>query len=373
MGIKVVFQPEGKTARVAAGSKVRDVATELGVVINSPCGGEGKCGKCVVRVVRGAGRASKLDRQHIPEEQLKLGYRLACQMKLLGECVVSVPLASRLLGHKVLVSGFKPESDLEPSVRKQYAELDVPTVEDSVADVDRLERHLQQTGSSVRVHPDLLPGLATAIRHSGFKLTAVVRGEELVGVETGDTTGSIHGIAFDIGTTTVVGTLFDLKNGEVLGVASRLNEQAAFGEDVMSRINYCITNQQGTRELQQQIIGVLNEIVGELCAQSGVNHEQVYEITAVGNTTMHHLLLGINPLGLSASPYVAVWSDALDTKARGLGLRVNEHAYVHTLPNIAGFVGADTVGVLLTSGLMEGDTPKLAIDIFPRRRVCCCC
>jgi uncharacterized 2Fe-2S/4Fe-4S cluster protein (DUF4445 family) len=284
-------------------------------------------------------------------------------MTVQQDCTVTVPLGSRFFGQKVLISGIQHETAFQPSVHKRYVELPVPTVEDNIADMDRLRRHLQREGVDLSAQADVLAELPTRLRQTDFRLTLVLHGDRLIGIEKGDTTRSIRGIAFDIGTTTVVGTLFDLRTGDVLGVASRMNEQAAFGEDVMSRINYCITNEEGTRELQKTIVGVLNEIITELCGRDGVSYEHIYEIAAVGNTTMHHLLLGIHPIGLSVSPYVPACTRALETRAQDLGLTANNHAYVHTLPNIAGFVGSDTVGVLLASGLMDSETPKLAIDI----------
>lgn len=364
MGIQVVFQPEGKRTKVQPGANLRDVAAELGMVIHSPCGGKGTCGKCLVHLVRGASPPNRVERQHISQKNLDRGYRLACQMTVQQDCTVTIPLGSRFFGQKILISGMQHDTPVHPDVRKAFVRVPEPTVEDNIADMDRLSRQARHLGvEDLSADADVMAQLPATLRQNDSGLTLVIHGNRLLGVERGDTAGELHGMAFDVGTTTVVGTLLDLNTGNVLGVASRMNEQAAFGEDVMSRINYCITNEGGRQELKNTVIRVLNEITTEVCDRDGISLERIYEIAVVGNTTMHHLLLGIDPVGLSASPYVPACSQALETPARDLGLFANPQAYVHTLPNIAGFVGSDTVAVLLACGLMDSDTPKLAIDI----------
>jgi len=360
-GVRIVVKPEGKRITVPSGVGFREALAGAGIPINTPCGGLGKCGKCLVQVIEGEFPVTDADRRYISPERLSQGYRLACQMKVTSDCVVFVPEETRIRAKRILSYGVEREVELDPQVRKIFLKLDGPTVEDNVSHSERIRRELGM--EDLRFDHRALRDLHPILSENNFSATYVLDGETVISVEGGDTSGAILGMAFDIGTTTVVGKLFDLRTGEGLSYASAMNPQATFGEDVVSRINYAITDPNGLSRLQSKVVEVINMIISEACSQAGVTADQVYEVVAVGNTTMNHLLLGINPASLASSPYVPVVTDPIRVRASELGIRINRSGMLYTLPNIAGFVGSDTIGVILATGLMESGKIRLAIDI----------
>ncbi len=360
---RVTFQPEGRSVSVLSGTKLLDAAARAGIFINAPCGGEGTCGKCRVEIEGFASAPTEAERRHLNKQQIEDGLRLACQLTVDRDMVVSVPEATRFSEQVVLAEGKGREFALRPNVRKRFVQLDPPSVEDLRSDASRLTEALAEETDEPRIGLGLVRQLPSFLRQEAFKVTAVLLGDEVVCLEKGDTADSLWGVAFDVGTTTVVGTLVNLATGERDAVASRTNPQVGFGEDVVSRISYGTAHHDGLDELHRCITGCLNDIVVELTESAGVSLDRVYEATAVGNTTMAHLLLGIDPSHIARAPYVSAFGGALDVVAASVGLEINHNANLHVLPNIAGFVGSDTVGVILASGMMHGEEVRLAIDI----------
>jgi uncharacterized 2Fe-2S/4Fe-4S cluster protein (DUF4445 family) len=205
--------------------------------------------------------------------------------------------------------------------------------------------------------------LPRLLRAENFQITVVLDGGDIIALEQGDTTGRIYGVALDIGTTTIVGALTDLSSGEKKSVASRTNPQVHFGDDVVGRIQYVEEHEDGLDRLHRRLIGCLNEIFLELTDKADIELSEIYEVTAVGNSTMTHLLLGIPPDPIAHAPYVPVIREGIDMKARELKLDVHPSANLHVLPNISGYVGSDTVAVALAARLMHSDDVLLAIDI----------
>ncbi len=359
--VKIIIKPEGKAVSTPSGSSFQEAIAGGGITINTPCGGLGKCGKCLVQVVEGDFPATDVEKRFISDEKLSEGYRLACQMKVTSDCTVFVPEETRVRAKRILSYGVEREVKLNPQTRKVFLRLEEPTVEDNVAHCERIRRDLGV--AKLSFEHEVLQHLHSILLDNSFSATFALDGDIVTSVEAGDTSGSLLGVAFDIGTTTVVGKLFDLRTGENLSYASAMNPQTTFGEDVVSRINHTITNPEGLSRLQSEVVKVINMIISEACSQAGVKTDQVYEVVAVGNTTMNHLLLGINPASLASSPYVPVVTDPVKVKASELGIRINRCGKLYVLPNIAGFVGSDTVAVILSTGLMESRKNRLAIDI----------
>jgi len=359
--VRVTFEPEGRSVFVMPGTLLVEAAGRAGIVLDTPCGGRGTCGRCRVQISLNPPDPSETDRKHLSEDEIERGVRLACQARVVEEMRVNVPVAARFFEQKILTGGHGGKVELHPSVSKAYLQVPAPSLEDQRADADRLRAAIEQDG----IEPDLdvLRSLPTLLRKSDFGVTAVIAEGRLFAVEPGDTTGRNFGIAFDIGTTTVVGFLMDLVAGRELAVAARTNPQIPFGDDVVNRIQYAAENTDGLGELRQSIVDCLNDIIAECCRAAGVSQEQLYEATVVGNTTMNHIFLGINPEYVAQAPYVAALRRPVNTRARDLGLAIHAHGLVHTLPNIAGFVGADTVGVILSANLHEAEEISLAIDI----------
>jgi uncharacterized 2Fe-2S/4Fe-4S cluster protein (DUF4445 family) len=280
---------------------------------------------------------------------------------------VSVPQETRFFEQVVLTEGEAAEYSLLPSVSKRFVSVPAPSVEDQRSDADRLKAAVAQAEGTreeaLHIKLPVMRSLPALMRDGTRGVTVVRRGELIQSVEPGDTTRRIWGMAFDVGTTTLVGTLLDLHDGSARAVAARTNPQVAFGDDVVSRIRYVQTEREGLERLRKRLLTCLNEMVLELCGAASIEPEHVYEATIVGNTTMSHILLGVDPSPVAQAPYVAVVREAVDLEAQDAGLDINPHANVHVLPNMAGFVGSDTVAMVLAGGLRRHDKVQLAIDI----------
>ncbi len=375
--VKVTFEPEGKAAHVLPGSLIIEAAARAGIIVETPCGGRGTCGKCRVVVEDGCSDVNETERGRLSADELAEGLRLACQAKVVADTTVTVPEASRFFEQRILATGEGGTSRLCPAVSKRVLELSEATLEDSRADSDRLLSELGDERLAIDI--GAARQLPAALRAAAGRVTAVLHGRELIAVEPGDTTGRCFGFAADVGTTTVVGSLLDLATGHEVGVASRTNPQVAHGDDVVARIHHAGTAK-GLAELQAKIIECLNDILGELEADTGVPLEAIYHAVVVGNTTMNHLFLGIDPTPMAQIPYPAMLRQSTVFPAADLGLAIHPRGRVATLPNIAGFVGGDAVGVVLATRLLEGDEPALAVDIGTngervlgtRERLVCC-
>jgi len=348
---------------VLAGSALLEAASRAEIVLESPCGGNGTCGKCRVIVAREAPEPASAEKDAFTAEELAAGWRLACQCAVNRPLTVVIPDVSRFYEQKILMEGVHRDVELEPNIRKTFAKLPPPTVADQRADLDRLSDALHSDGRRLRPNLDLARRIPDKLRRNNFEVTLVTEAGELIAVESGDSTDRNFGVAIDMGTTTVVGMLVDLNTGKQLAIAARGNPQTVYGDDVIARIQRCLEDETATSALHQQAVGCVNEIIKELCKQAGVSHKYIYEICAAGNTTMTHLLLNVPPVSLAFAPYVAAIRQSFSVKAEPMGFTVNHHARLYTLPNIAGFVGGDTVGVILASGVHEAKELSLAVDI----------
>ena len=358
---RVTFQPSGRNVYVLDGTKILEAAARAGMAINTPCGGQGTCGKCRVQVTAGACNPCDHDRKIFSDKELKEGWRLACQTAVCGETTVSVPASSIFAGkHQIVASGGLAETrDVVPTVRKVYVELTEPTLQDCEADLLRLEQEVGTFG----VDLSLLREISYKLRHNDFKGTAVLTDHKLIDFESGDTSGESWGVAFDIGTTTVVGVLLDLATGEEVAVASRMNPQVSYGDDVLSRIKHAGGCGDCLAELHEGLVGELVEMLDELCAEAGVKRERIYEAVFAGNTTMEHLLAGVDPTQLGEVPFAPVYGRGLIVPATELDLPIHPRGNCCIFPVIGGFVGGDTVAGLLATQLPAAKGPALMIDI----------
>lgn len=357
--VQVTFTPSGPTIHVDVGTVALSAAQMADESIDAVCGGKGRCGKCKVRIFGAVSDVTQEEKRFFTEEELEDGWRMACRTKILGDVTIDIPRPASE-GHRILSEGFSSHMTLDSAISKVYVEMSKPTVEDQTAD---LERIINALGFGDVHSLDVLQTISDNIRSQDFKVTSVLRGKELIGIEPGDTRRKSYGVAFDIGTTTVVGFLMDLETGQELAVASQMNPQAAYGADVVSRINYSMENSEGLKHLQDAIIGALNKIIDELVQKTGTSRTNIYEITVVGNTCMQHLFLGLDPRNLALAPYVSVIQDEVVIRAKDLGLKIAPGGYVVVLPSIAGFVGGDTIGVLLATSIDESSSIKLVVDI----------
>jgi len=358
---RITFQPQGRTVYVLPGTKVLEAAGRAGLAIETPCGGSGTCGKCRVQMTSGACEACPAARKFLSESQLAEGWRLACQAEVCCDCVVHVPDTS-LFGaqHQILAERQQGAAgEVLPAVRKVYVELAEPTLQDNRADLARLAEKLGPVKSDLA----MLRRLPMLLRKSGFRGTAVVTDHHLIDFERGDTTAKCYGAAFDIGTTTVVGSLLDLRDGQELALVSQINPQVSYGDDVLSRIQRTAEDQGALELLRKEISSAVAEMVKELCAQGGVKCRNIYEIAFAGNTTMEHILCGIDVQQLGHVPFVPAHERGLIVPARQLGVPINPRAEAYVFPVIGGFVGGDTVAGMTATKLDELDGPVLMVDI----------
>ena len=358
------FQPVGRRGQCQNTESLLDCAHQLGIGISAICGGKGNCYSCKVRVLSGTvsePTSSELE-VFLPQE-LADGWRLACQTYPTSDCKLDVPLESMTAPQRTQVEGMEVTVHPEPATQAYHLELTIPSLSSPQADADRLLETLNQQHQLQcnQVDMSVLHTLSTQLRSWNWQCQAVVRNDEVVAI--GPWPSRQLGLAIDLGTTKIAGYLVDLTNGRTLAAEGIMNPQIGLGEDIITRIAIAIESPHEGVQLQRLVVEALNELAINLCAKIRANAEEIVEAVVVGNTAMHHLFLGL-PIGqLAVSPFVPAVSQALDVKARDLGLHIAPGAYVHLLPNIAGFIGADHVSVLLATEAWQAEGVVVVLDI----------
>lgn len=358
----VTFEPGGQSVEVRRGATVLAAALRAHLPMNSPCGGQGRCGTCMVRATGALEEPTAAERGILSEEQLAEGWRLACQTRLAGDARVEVPEAALVIEHSVMVEGVEREIVVEPNIRKTALRLPAASLDDPRSDLDRV---LDALGHKVKRprNAAVLRELPGALRAADWQVTAVTAGDALLSVEAGDTAEQSYGVAVDIGTTTVAAYLCHLPTGEVPAVASDLNSQAQYGADVVSRIKMAVMDEGGIERLAAAAKEVINGVIERVVDEAGISRTAIYEIAVVGNTTMCHLFLGIPPVGLAGMPFSPTVRTAQTVRAADLGISVHPEGLVYVTPCIGGFVGADTVAVILANELDRCTGLQVAVDI----------
>jgi len=335
--IPVKFLPQGKNIFVLKGTKILEAAARTGIVLNTPCGGKGTCGKCKVRVLYGACEPDETERAVFNTQEIKEGFRLACHSSIRESATVEVPNSSLFAPYyKILTeSNNTLEQITDPPIYKRYVELPTPSLEDATSDIDRLQKVVGLFDMDIR----LLQKIPLRLRELDFRGTAVFANHKLIDFEQGNTESECFAITFDIGTTTLVGVLIELCTGRELANTSRINPQTSFGDDVLSRILHASQCPQCLDQMHREIITAINNMIQELVKQVGIEQEQIYEITFAGNTTMQQLLCGVNPEPFGEIPFVPAAGGNLLLQASDLGLNIHHRGRVYVFPVIGGFVG----------------------------------
>ena len=374
----VVFTPSGKRGRFPLGTSVLGAARELGVDIDSVCGGRGICGRCMCLVAEGEfakfgirSNAAHLSPISEPEErfsrreELQPGFRLTCHATLKDDVVIDVPAGSQI-HHQVIRKDYESHDiTVNPVIHLHYVQVAKPRLEEPRGDLERLFDALKVEWQLEDLHcePHVLPGLQSCLREGGWYVTVAVReSREVVGIWPGFK-DRLLGVAADVGSTTVAAHLCDLATGEVIGSAGVMNPQIRFGEDLMSRVSYVMLNPGGDAEMTRVVREALNALIEDLTTAADATPEDVFELTFVGNPIMHHLLLGISPVQLGTSPFSLATDSALNLPASALDLSVAAGARAYILPCIAGHVGADTAAMLLAEAPWEADAMTLLVDV----------
>lgn len=365
--VTITFAPDRQQVSVPAGTTLLRAAQQAGRDIVATCGARGRCRSCRVKVVSGTVPPAGLaDRIQLGEDEVRERYRLACQTAAAEDLTVLIAPALEEAAFQILAGAGDLRTvtgcALDSGVRKIFVRPQPPSQEDHQS--SDLEELLREVGEPVTEVPlQVLRTVPSLLRSASDGLTVTLFDHGLLALEAGDTRARAFGMAFDIGTTTVVGYLVDLSGGEVLETASSLNPQSAFGGDLMSRIAFAQESPSNVRQLHARILQLLNGQIEEVCAKAGVPRDQIYKVVAVGNTAMHHLFLGIDPTFVGQAPYAPSVRRSLRVTARELGLRVHPNAPVFLLPLVAGFVGADTVGMVLATRIYESRETRIAVDI----------
>jgi uncharacterized 2Fe-2S/4Fe-4S cluster protein (DUF4445 family) len=364
----VVFLPDGVTHHARPGESVLDVARRAGLFVETDCGGEGTCGKCALRVLGTPPTPTSADERHLTPPQLDDGWRLSCQLRPAedGAWPLAVQVVHQLQSVKAGADHLSGPLPLKPRVRRVALHVPAGSLDEQRSDAARLTAALAARQVRAIVSLDALRSLPTALREQDGLVTATIAGGHVVGVAPGDLSRSCYGIAFDVGTTTVVGTLIDLTTGRERATTAMLNPQVTYGADVISRINRSAADAEGVERLHGAARQAVLSIAQRLVFDAGVDITDVWELTFVGNTCMTHLLLGLDPRHLAPSPFIPVVTEPVSLAAGQLwsdtgGLRREALCYV--LPGVASFVGADAVAVALATDLAGRDRLTLAIDI----------
>lgn len=363
--MQLTILPENQVVEVVPRLALMDAIAEAEIALTAPCAGEGTCGKCRVNVRANTGveKPTTLELELLTTDQLRDGLRLACQAQICADTTVEIPPTSRASEMRILLGGASRKVALEPGTVKRFVRLPSQKLEGAISEIDLLIKTLDLR-ADLRADYGILQELSLILQKTNRELTVVACDDRVIALEPGDTANGVYGLALDVGTTTGVGILIDLATGKDLAVASAVNRQTQYGHDVIARIKFSSENQDELAKLSEAARDTVNQILMEVTESAQISADQIYEIAIVGNTTMSHLLLGISPQSLGRLPYVPVFSTDLNIPAAELGFKINPKANVHILPNIAGFVGGDTVGAILAGGLDEPDGRiRMLVDI----------
>lgn len=333
--------------------------------VQSICNGKGTCGKCKVRMTGGyVSQPSERDLAHLNEQELNAGVRLACTVIPQAGMVIELDFVESQDRKETALMGIKT-TNLDPGVKKVFIQSNKPSLSDERGDWDRVADTLKTVTGKDYVNADLtiLGKVPSVLRANKFALTATLSQDTILDLEAGDTTKRLYGAAVDIGTTSVAVALVDLLQGTVLKVVSTENQQTAYGADVISRIAFANEGRESALTLQRAVRRTLNQLLEELAIKTDVSKNEIFKMTIVGNTTMHHLLLGLEVSHLAVSPFVSVCNRPLEFSALELGLEINPQARISLLPNIGSFVGGDTVGAIVGAPEVLGPGNHLLIDL----------
>ncbi len=374
----VVFMPSGRRGRFAIGTPLLQAARSLGVDIDSVCGGRGICGRCQIDLAEGEfaklGVTSKvehlsgfgaIEKRYAEKRGLAPGRRLSCSTLLYGDAVIDVPSESQVHKQVVRKRAEMRAIELDPVVRLHYVEVAEPDMHDPAGDLQRMEKALREQWGLKNLDTDLrvIQGLQKALRLGEWKVTvAIHHGKQITAVWPGFH-DKIYGLAVDIGSTTIAGHLCDLASGEVVASAGLMNPQIRFGEDLMSRVSYVMMNPGGDVEMTKAVREAVDTLVGSVCREAGVGPRDILEVTFVGNPIMHHLLLGIDPTELGGAPFALASDGAITLWASEIDLHIHPNARIFVLPCIAGHVGADTAGVILSEAPHHSEEMTLIVDV----------
>ena len=382
--VKVTFTSHNKEIYCNKGDKLLDVARDAEIFIDAPCNGNVSCGKCKVRLIKGKVDTEKT--HHIRDEEWNQGYILACNTKVIEDIDIEVPskLSSPMYGMKIEGSDKKKDKEVfdrakkiieennfefKTNIVKTYIEIEEPTLDDNISDIDRIERHVRNNlgYDEIDFTIELLRKVPTVIREDNFKVTITYIKKKnkitILNIESGNTENKLYGVAIDIGTTSVVVCLVDLYTKEIIDKASSGNAQIKYGADVIHRIVYS-TKKNGLKELNEAIIEeTINPLLHSIYTKNNVDKDNVVSLVVAGNTTMTSLFLGVYTDFLRQEPFIPPFLKSPRLIGKDVGLNINDSAYVFLAPSVASYVGGDITAGVLSAGIWSSEENVLFIDL----------
>ncbi len=379
----VLFMPSGKRGRFARGTTIIDAARELGVYVESVCGGRGICGRCQCEVQEGKFAKHKItsstenispkgpkELRYEEKQGLKPGRRLSCSATIEGDLVVDIPQDLQVNAQVVRKADDNRIILRNPAIQLCYVEVEEPDMHKPLGDLDRIKEALEREWgfTDLMIDQHLLPKVQKILRSAEWNVTAVIHRDmessrpSLIALYPG-LHNEAYGIACDIGSTTIALHLVSLLSGVTIASSGTSNPQIRFGEDLMSRVSYVMMNPEGAEAMTKAVREALNKLIGEVCQETNVNPDYIFDLVFVGNPIMHHLFLGIDPTELGGAPFALAVSGAVHSWAADQEIAVNKGARVYVLPCIAGHVGADAAAVTLCEGPHRQDSEMLVVDV----------
>ena len=376
--ILAVFSPSGKRGKFPRGTTILDAARQLGVDLDSVCGGRGICGRCQIAVAEGdfakhgissandhLSAVTEVETRYAVKKNMPDGRRLGCQSRIEDNVVIDVPSESQV--HRQVIRKRAEARDIiiDPTITLHYVEVAEADMNDPSGDLRRLKNALSEQWNltDLKANNRVVRDMQAALRDGGWKVTVGISGKSHIIAVWPGYRETHYGIAYDIGSTTIAAHLCDLASGEVLASGGLMNPQIRFGEDLMSRVSYVMMNPGGDKILTQVVREALNTLAAEVAAEAGVTTDDILSITLVGNPVMHHLLLGLDPVPLGSAPFALAVDQAVELPAADLDLTLHAGSRAYVLPCIAGHVGADTAAVVLSEAPHMRDEMTLIVDV----------
>lgn len=361
MQIKVNSKP----MVVAEGESLMATLLRYNQTLVNICNGRGTCGKCKVRILSGVPEPSATEYQKLSAGEIASGIRLACQVQPQPGMAVILEETGNLDRKAGLLFAAESTGAEHCGLRQIQVTLDRPTLEDERGDWDRLLAKLQETCSitDLKIGLPQLKNLAPLMRQTEFAVTAVLWKNEILAALPGVDKVPVYGVAIDIGTTNIAVALYDLDSGKLIRLAAAENGQTRYGADVISRIEFAGRSPENRNVLQEAVVSTINGLLSKLCNTAAIDYTQIFKAVIVGNTTMHHLFLGLDVTNLALSPFVSVCNTSLEFDASEVGLALHPQAKVILFPNVGGFVGGDTLGAILGAEELLAAGRHLLIDI----------
>lgn len=360
VNVKIVFEDGQKICKADIGENLLEIIRKNNIDFDTPCNGNGSCGKCKCKIKEDT-QIGDSSQKHLSKSELEDGIRLACDTKVTKD--LTVEISNKIKDMTVLISGVEKKFKINPSVKKYYIVLEKPTLQDQRDDLTRLKVFLREslTIKNIDIDLNIIRKIPKIFRNDDYKMTVTMFNDKIIDIEKGDTTKESYGLAIDIGTTTIAVYLLSLYDGNQIDVISEVNNQRSYGADVISRINYTLENKNGLKKLQASIVSQLNGIIKNISNKNNINIDNIYDTVIIGNTTMIHLLLGVDPENIAKAPYIAGFTEAMNFSPKEIGF--NFKSNISIMPGVSSYVGSDITAGILASGMLDSEKYSLLLDL----------